>query len=159
MNSSEENLVVEVRFEIEKDAEGYPKSRDYEALLCKPLNSDCSVCVVANVPFYLRDVAYGDTIRTKDDSSGSLRFGLIIRRSGYSVYRIFLHDATKKENLINQLLDFGALVEQDGDLIAFALPPDANADAVVDRVLEGKHEGWWGAQDGYIHEPPNAGST
>ena len=64
MAPARENLVVEVVFQIEKDAEGYPKSRNFEALLCKPLDAECSLCVVNSVPFYLRNVAYGDTIET-----------------------------------------------------------------------------------------------
>jgi hypothetical protein len=92
MNSAQENLVVEVRFEIEKDSYGYPKSRDAELLRCRPLTVDCSLCTVENVPFFLRDVAYGDTISTAIDSAGCLKFAAIIKRGGYSVYRIIVHD-------------------------------------------------------------------
>lgn len=147
-----ENLVVEVVFQIDKDAEGYPKSRDFEALLCKPLNAECSLCVINSVPFYLRNVAYGDTIRTKDDATNSLSFERVVRRGGYSVYRVLLHDAAKKHDLINRLVEFDVLVEQDGNLIAFAVPPTADSEAIVDYVLEGKRKGYWGAQDGYVSD-------
>jgi Domain of unknown function (DUF4265) len=152
MSSTHETLVVEVWFEVEKDADGYPKSRDQEALLCKPLNADCTLCVAASVPFYLRNVAYGDTISTEQDPSGSLRFKEIMKRGGYSIYRILLHDTAKKDQLIAKLLDFGVLLERDGNLIAFAVPPTANSDAIVDYILAGKKKGIWGAQDGYIFE-------
>jgi uncharacterized protein DUF4265 len=152
MSSSEETLVVEVRFEIEKDAEGYPKSRDSEALLCKPLNPECSLCVVASVPFYLRNVAYGDTVSTEEDPPGYLQFKEVVERSKYSVYRILLHDSTKKDEVISKLLDFEVLLEQDGNLIAVAVPPEADSDGIVDYILEGKRNGLWGAQDGYIFE-------
>ena len=152
MNSSQETLVVEVRFEIEKDSEGYPKSRDAEELLCKPLNPECSLCIVASIPFYLRNVAYGDTISTEEDPSGCLRFKDIVARGGYSVYRIFLHDSTKKDALISKLLDLDVLLERDGNLIAIAVPPTADTDAIVDYILKGKSEGFWGAQDGYVVE-------
>jgi len=151
MSSSQKDFVVEVRFEIEKDAEGYPKSRNAEALLCKPLNPDCSLCVVASVPFYLKNVAYGDTITTRDKPSG-LEFGEVVKRSGYSVYRVLLHQTDKKEELTNKLLDLDVLLEQDGNLIAIAIPPAADSDTVVDYVLEGKRKGFWGAQDGYVFE-------
>jgi len=152
MSASEEDIVVEVRFEIEKDSEGFPKSRDAELLRCKPSNPECSTCVVVSVPLYLRNVAYGDTISTVDSPSGSLEFGKVLNRGGYSVYRILLHDPSKKNALIDKLLNFGVLLERDDNLIAIAAPPNADVDAIVDYLLEGKQEGFWGLQDGYIHE-------
>lgn len=158
MNSSSEgDLVVEVRFEIEKDAEGYPRSRDSEALLCKPIDAECKSCVIASVPFYLRNVAYADTIKTREDPPGFLKFGEVAKRGGYSVYRILLHDQGKKDELISRLLDFDVLVEQDGNLIAIAVPPNSDSDAIVDYILGGKQRGFWGAQDGYIFETPEDG--
>ncbi len=154
MSSSQEGLVVEVRFDIEKDAEGYPPSRDAEVLLCKPLNPECSVCAVASIPFYLRNVAYGDTISTRDNPLGYLEFKEVVQRSGYSVYRILLHDSTKKDELIHRLLDLDVLLGQDGNLIAIAVPPSADTDAIVDYILDGKRSGFWGAQDGFVFEEP-----
>jgi hypothetical protein len=152
MSAVEETLVVEVVCPIEKDPNGYPKSRDFEALLCRPLDAECSECAVASVPFYVRNIAYGDTISTEEYPENILRFKKVIRRSGYSVYRILLHDSSKREELIRKLLDSDALVEQDGGLIAFAVPPTTNSDSLIDYVLKGKREGLWGAQDGYIFE-------
>ena len=152
MNSEPEQLVVEVRFEIEKDAEGYPKSRDAEALLCKPLNPECSVCVVVSVPFYLRNVAYGDTITTTDDSAGCLQFKEIVKRSGYSIYRVLLHDLSKKDELIEKLLSFDTVLEQDGSLIAFAVPQAVDSAGIVEYLLKEKQKGYWGVQDGFIFE-------
>jgi hypothetical protein len=152
MGSVPQDLVVEVRFKIEKDADGNPKSRDCEALLCKPLNPECSVCVVASVPFYLRNVAYGDTISTRASPSSYLEFGEVMKRGGYSVYRILLHDLTKKDQLRSKLLDMDVLLEQDGNLIAIAVPPPADSEAIVNCVLQGRRDGFWGAQDGYVFE-------
>lgn len=150
----EDPLVVEVRFSIEKDHEGYPSSRDSEALLCKPLDAECTECVVASVPFYLRNVAYGDTIKVEEGPTRCLEFKEILKRGGFSVYRILLHDSTKREVVITKLLEFDTLLEQSGDLIAIAVPPTANVDAIVDYLLDGKREGFWGTQDGYIFEKP-----
>jgi len=149
-SSEEEQLVVEVTFKIDKDADGFPKSRDSEALLCKPLDAECSTCIVQSVPFYLRTVAYGDIISTQEDQSGALQFGKIVKRGGYSIYRVLLYDISQKDALISRLLDLGALLEQDGSLIALAVLPDANSSAIVDFILEGKQAGFWGAQDGYV---------
>src|SRR5262249_48324624 len=153
MSSTKDRYVVEVTFEIEKDAEGFPKSRDAVALLGEPLNVDCSLCKVASVPFYLRNVAYGDTISTKDyQPDHMLQFGEVVKRGGYSVYRILLHDLAIKDEVIRKLLDLDALLEQEDNLLAIAVPPTADLDAIVDYILEGKHKGLWGAQDGYVFE-------
>ena len=42
-------------------------------------------------------------------------------------------------------------LSKDGDLIAIAVPT-ADTDAIVDYILKGKREGFWGAQDGYVVE-------
>lgn len=152
MGSSGERLVVEVRFEIEKDVDGYPKSRDAEALLCEPLDPECSRCVVVSVPFYLRNIAYGDTISAEENRTGGLNFKEVLARGGYSIYRILIHNLSKKDELMAKLLGLDALVEQDGNLIAVAVPPTAKLDVIVDYILTGKKAGWWGAQDGYIAE-------
>jgi hypothetical protein len=152
MNSTNDNLVVEVVFDIEKDAEGYPKSRDVEAVLCKPVDRECSTCVVDSIPFYLRNVAYGDTIKTKNDEAGNLAFAEIVKRGGYSVYRILLRDPAKKDEVIANLLELGALVEKDNNLIAIAVSPATNPDPIVDYIVEGKRKHFWGAQDGFIFE-------
>ena len=151
-----DNVVVEVWFQIEKDAEGYPKSRDAEGLLCKPLDVECSQCQVNSIPFYLNSVAYGDTISTSAHPGGYLQFKEVLKRGGYSIYRIFLHDSTNKERWITELLDFDVLLEQDGNLIAMAVAPSVDSDALVDYILAGKAKGLWGAQDGYILEEPDA---
>jgi hypothetical protein len=152
MDPPEEQLVIEVRFKIQKDAEGFPKSRDYELLLCRPQDPECTQCVIASVPFYLNDVAYGDTITTREGSRGELEFGEVAQRGGYSTYRIYLHDQSKRDEFITKLLDLGAVVEQNVNLIAAAIPLSTDSDAVVDYILEGKEKGFWGAQDGFIFE-------
>lgn len=151
------DAVVEVRFEIVKDADGYPESRDAEALLCKPLDARCKTCVIQSVPFFLKDVSYGDTIGTTLDSEGCLCFKVLMRRGGYSVYRLFLHDPSHKEVVIRELLELDVLVESKGNLVAVAVPPTADSDTLVDYILAGKDRGTWGAQDGYIYEPADAG--
>jgi Domain of unknown function (DUF4265) len=147
-----DSLVVEVTFPIEKDSEGFPKSRDFEALLCTPLDPESSKCQVASVPFFLSNVAYGDTISTTTDRLGNLQFGSVLKRGGYSVYRVLVHDQYEGDAPISKFLDLDALVERNGNLIAIAVPPTKGADAVVDLILEGKRKGIWGAQDGYIHD-------
>lgn len=115
MSSSEEEIRLEVVFEIEKDANGFPKYRDYELLLCKPLDADCTQCVIASVPFYLNIVTFGDTISTRETPEGNLEFVEVVQRSGYSICRIYLHDQSKRDEFIAKMLSLDSLIEQNGD--------------------------------------------
>jgi len=51
-------------------------------------------------------------------------------------------------------LDLDVLLGQDGNLIAIAVPPSADTDAIVDYILDGKRSGFWGAPDGFVFEEP-----
>lgn len=148
--TQDQHARVEIWFQIEKDAEGYPRTRDSEGLLCRPLNPECSECEVSSVPLYLRNVAYGDLITTKRNPAGYLEFEKVIKRGGYSIYRLFLHDSDRKAEWIAALLEFDVLMEQDRHLIAIAVPPDVDSESLITYMLDGKSRGWWGAQDGYI---------
>jgi len=98
----------------------------------------------------LKNIAYGDLITTKKNPAGYLEYNDVIKRGGYSIYRLLLHDSERKSEWIAALLDFDVLLEHDKDLIAIAVPPDINSDSLVDYILDGKSHGWWGAQDGFI---------
>ena len=148
--TQDQAATVEVWFQIEKDAEGYPRTRDSEGLLCRPLNPECSECEVGSVPFYLRNIAYGDLITTKTNPAGYREFEKVIKRGGFSIYRLLLHDSSRKAEWVAAFLEFDVLLEHDEDLIAIAVPPDADSEGLVTYILDGKSRGWWGAQDGYI---------
>jgi hypothetical protein len=61
-----------------------------------------------------------------------------------------LHDVSRLDEVQEKLLDFGVLLERDDSLIAIAVPPDVDSDALVDYIIKGKQLGLWGSQDGYI---------
>src|ERR1700689_1087113 len=133
-----DNPVVEVWFPIEKDAEGFPKTRELEALLYNPLKPDCSICTVASIPFYVQAVAFGDTITTISKTRGQLDFAEIVSRTGYSTYRILLRSLAQSDDVLKKLLDFGVMIERVGNLVAIAAPPSGDADAALDYILERK---------------------
>jgi hypothetical protein len=143
-------MIAEVWFPIQKDEDGYPKSRDSEGLRCEISDERSEVAEVQSVPFYLKDVAYGDTIRIKNNPAGYREFDSIVRRGGCIVYRLLLHDVSRLDEVQEKLLDFGVLLERDDSLIAIAVPPDVDSDALVDYIIKGKRLGLWGSQDGYI---------
>ena len=143
--------LVKVRFKIKKDADGFPETRDWEDLNCV---QNGSVCEVRSIPFYLRDVAYGDKVRVRNEEDGNLEVDSFQSRGGYSVFRLWLRD--EKENrlkVVKELVDLGLLVEWDGRLIALAVPPTRNLDEVISYIMAGKASGRWGAQDGFVFEP------
>ncbi len=145
------NLVVEVWFNIRKDRDGFPKSRSREALLCKPENPECSICRIASVPFYLKEVSYGDQIATTTKELGVLEFDRVLARGGYSTCRILLHNSSSKQQVVGTLLEMDAVVEIEDDLIAVGIP-HTNADEIYDYIVQGKDSGMWGAQDGYLYD-------
>ena len=143
-------MIAEVWFPIQKDSDGYPKSRDSEGLRCEIGDERSELGEVQSVPFYLKDVAYGDTIRIKKNPAGYREFAGVEHRGGYSVYRLLLHDSKRKAEVIERLLDFGVFLEHEGDLIAIAARRNVDSEALVGYIVAGKQANLWGAQDGYI---------
>jgi hypothetical protein len=95
------------------------------------------------VPFYLKEVAYRDIVRIKRNPAGYREFEGVERRSGCSVYRLLVHDATRLDEVQEKLLDFGVFLERDDSLIAIAVPPDVDSDALIAYSIEGKRSGFW----------------
>jgi hypothetical protein len=143
-------MIAEVWFSIQKDADGYPKSRDSEGLRCELDDDRSETAEIKSVPFYLKEVAYGDTIRIKKNPAGYREFDSVLQRGGCSVYRLLVHDLSRLAEVQERLLNFGVFLERDDALIAIAAPADVDSDALVDYILEGKRAGLWGSQDGYI---------
>ena len=143
-----ENL-VEVWFKITHDAEGFPKTRDWEGLQCLQMGN---VYEVKSVPFYLKEVAYGDRVFVRKTEKGYLEFESVESRGGYSVFRLWLREEENPSEVVKELLALGLLVEREGRLIAVAVPPQKNLDHVVSYILAGKDSERWGAQDGFVVE-------
>ena len=138
---------VEVWFKIKKDAEGFPKTRDWELLKCIKLGN---VYEVASVPLYLRDIAYGDRVSVIKTKEGRLEFQAVERRGGYSVFQLWLRRGQKDVlPTLKELVDLGLLVEWEGRLLAIAVPPEKDLDQIVSYIRAGKKSGRWGVQDGF----------
>lgn len=142
-----ENL--EVWFRIPKDADGYPKTREWEGLLCVKQEEGYRI---ASVPFYVNEVAYGDIVCASPAPEGFLRYERVVERGGYSVYRLLLADDREADAVVDELVEMDCLVERDGRFVALAVSSGDRQDRVVDFIISGKSSGRWGAQDGYIAE-------
>jgi hypothetical protein len=145
--------MVEVWFKIKKDFDGFPKTRDWEGLQCRQKGN---IYEVRSVPFYLKEVAYGDRVFVRKNQKGYLEFESVESRGGYSVFRLWLlREEDNALQVVKELVDLGLLVERDGRLIAMSVPPTRNVDQIVSYILAGKASGRWGAQDGYLFESGN----
>lgn len=147
--------LVKVRFRIKKDADGFPKTRDWEELNClRKMNS----YQVRNVPFYLSDVAFGDEVSVRTSVNGYLEFQSVERRGGYSVFRLLLRE--KEGNplyVVRELVDLGLQVEFEARLIAIAAPPAIDADDIYSYIKAGKKSRRWGFQSGYQYHLEQVG--
>jgi Domain of unknown function (DUF4265) len=141
---------VEVWFPIEKDAEGFPKSRDWEGLWSTPVNDGF---VVENVPFYLKNVSKGDLIAA--EARDFLQFTEVLAHKGHNTYRLLMLEASenKVDEVISELEALGLTTElnETGTLLAVDVPPSVNQQQVDVYLLAGKEAGRWSMQDGYLN--------
>ena len=140
---------VEIWFKIQKDAEGNPKTQDWEDLWSLPLEG--GVFQVLSTPFYVTGVASGDIVSAVRNDEGWYRFEAVVSRSGNSNFRIFLHDgvALNRDLIVQVLQELGCHVECTHDrLIALDVPADREAE-VWDYLQAGVARDDWGLQVGF----------
>lgn len=115
---------VQVWFRIEKDEDGYPRSKNWEQLLAWPVLESDRCFRIESIPFFVKGISRGDIVAAKvsennDVQEGEfLEFESIVERGGHNTYRLLLRerysnepDLTKKELLSKGL----ALEVADGD--------------------------------------------
>ncbi len=140
---------IEVWFRIEKDAEGYPKSQDWEELWASPVEG--GGFRLDSTPFFVRDIAAGDVISAVETEEGRYRFERVISRSGNSNFRIWLHDSMvqEREKIVQTLRDLGCHVEVTLErLIAIDVPAGRENDA-WGFLQAGVSRDDWGLQVGF----------
>lgn len=145
-------MIIETWFPVRKDSDGFPKSRDWEALRCEVDDAQSEIGQLQSIPFYLKEVAYGDWVRMKMTSGGHLEFDRVERRGGYSVYRILLLDDTRTDEVQKALLHFGVLLERDRNLnlFAIAVPPNIDSNPLHNYLDSAERLGLLSTQDGYV---------
>jgi len=143
--STAENHVVEVWFHIEKDEDGYPESKDWEALLCSCLVSSDQF-QVKSIPFYVKGIAVADTVSATEAEEGYYKFDRIVSRGGHATYRLFVEKSA--ESVEQELEGLGCDVEKTakGKLLAVDVPTDRK-DQVRDYLFEGRRLGRWEIQE------------
>ena len=97
---------VEIWFPIEKDAEGYPQSQDWEQLWSWPTEGGYRI---DNIPFFVDGIACGDIVSAIKADKGWYCFDAVVARSGNSTYRCWLADELeeKSEDVLTDLRGLG----------------------------------------------------
>ena len=141
--------LVEVWFRIEKDGDGYPKTRSWEGMLSHRTKEGF---VLESVPFYLRNVSRGDTVTAIQEDF--LRFSEVIARGGHNTYRLLMSDVpeSETEQAIADLDRLGLTVERSENkiLLAVDVPPSVNQQGIDGYLVEHQGLGRWQMQDGFL---------
>jgi Domain of unknown function (DUF4265) len=77
--------LVEIWFNIEKDADGYPESKSREGLLASHQGENFRI---ESVPFYLKNVSRGDVVSATHGEL--LEFHNVVERGGHNTCRLLI---------------------------------------------------------------------
>jgi hypothetical protein len=155
-----DEYTVEIWFPLQKDADGYPRSKQWEQLLGHPLIDRDDYFQIESVPFYLTSVSRGDIVkalitRNKELSDDEIfEFDHVIDRGAHNTYRLLLTDKRPGDPEVTEaeLLRMGLVIEsQDGDFFAVDVPPSVDQTAVDNYLVREAEQGRWSLQDGYLH--------
>lgn len=153
------DYTVEIWFRIEKDKQGYPRTRVWEQLLAQPIVERVDYFQIESIPFYLKDVSRGDVVRTKITENGEIQdgevfeFDGIVQRGGHNTYRLLLKQKHPDDPAFteNELLSKGLLIEvKHEDFFAVDVPPSLDQQAIDRYLVTESESGRWGLQDGYL---------
>ena len=109
---------------------------------------------IRSVPFYAKDLGYGDVVTTVPKDQGEVVERVTIR-SGHSTYRLFLQKSVAFDSPTFQrhwepILALGCTMERATErLIAVDVPPNAPIHAVYRLLEQGEHDGAWEFEEGY----------
>lgn len=141
--------MAEVWFKIEKDADGYPETKEWEGLRALP---EGNYFRITSVPFYLKNVSRGDLVSVAEKDF--LTFDRVIERGGHNTYRLLLTDRHPNDPIftVDELTKMGLAVEEEhGKLLAVDVPPSVDQDAIDKYLIAGADSGRWEMQDGYLN--------
>ena len=133
MNDNDPKSYVKIEFELEnEDGTG-----DVETLWALPVEGGYRL---DNIPFYAREVAWGDVVRAIPDDEGWLRFEALVVPSGHSTVRLWFARACDVLGVRNALRELGCGSELDLDrLVAVDIPAEVDY-ARIRRFLDEKEK-------------------
>lgn len=139
--------LVEIWFQIDKDKDGYPKSKSWEGMLAEPKEEGFEL---VSIPFYLKHVSRGDIVAA--DQAEFLKFRNVIAHSGHNTYRLLLTPPIDPNGVLKELLGLGVGVEStnDGMLLAVDVPPTIDQSYIDSFLAAHANAGRWEMQDGFL---------
>ena len=156
---------VEIWFRLEKDEDGYPRSKDWEQLLAWPVLESDRYFLIESIPFFVRGIARGDIIKAKVSENSEVQegeffeFESIVERGGHNTYRLLIREnhttdlGLTKEELLGKGLAFEI---EDNDFFAVDVPPSVNQKEIDDFLIAEAEAGRWGLEDGFVQTTPDS---
>ena len=127
---------TEVRFPVPREGEGYPPT-DWEWIWCQ--RTEYGTFMVDNVPFFARDVSFGDEIEA-ENQEGLLTFKAVIEKSTNSTIRVMVHNQERTPAIREEIDRLGCQTELSDIPGLFAVSmPLAHAEKTLeclDRLAE-----------------------
>lgn len=144
---------VRVEFQLDHGDDGWPPVAT-ERLWAVPLEG--GVVRIDNVPWFVRNLASGDIVRTTTDSDGGLWAAERIQWSGHCTVRVVpLSDgalAGNRQAVLDAFTPLGVEgegIEQFG-LVALDVPPTVDLGEVKRLLDQGAENGWWDYEEGCV---------
>jgi uncharacterized protein DUF4265 len=140
---------VEVWVRIQKDADGYPESQDWEDLWASPLGA--GRVRIESIPFFAKGVAQGDIFTTSLSDQGITTLDNIVERGGHSTFRIWLDEecVATPDKIMQDLKAIGARTELTLERLIAVDVPAVCEPTVWEYLKGGEDRGNWGLQVGY----------
>ena len=150
---------VEIWFRIEKDKDGYPRSKHWEQLLAWPVLERDDYFCIESIPFFIKGISRGDIVHAKASEDKEIQegalfeFSSVVERGGHNTYRLLLRNKRPNDPELTEmeLLAKGMAVEiEDEDFFAVDVPPSINQKEIDDYLISEAESGRWGLQDGFV---------
>ncbi|GLY19774.1 hypothetical protein Kisp01_67880 [Kineosporia sp. NBRC 101677] len=144
---------VKVRFELEPD-EGWPPVES-EGLWAEPLGG--GRFRIDNAPWFVPDLAAADVVEAVADSDGVLWATRKIAHGGRLAVQVIPFRSGPLNGDLQAVLDMFVPLGVSGEgaaptfhLVALDISPDADLQAIVDRLREGERDGSWEYSEGCV---------
>lgn len=119
-----------------------PEPGCYEQLWCRQINENLfELCCI---PFFLYDVALGDTVRTSPQSGRRYVVSGVLDSAGRSVFRVHFEQSTlgNRDDVVARLTEMGALLEwSSGSLLAVDARDEAHGQEIADYLFDQENGG------------------
>lgn len=143
---------VRVFFDLPKDEDGYPYV-GAESMWARPY-MEPDLFVLHNIPFFVRGVAEGNTIRVAADDTGKLWATEQVAWSGNCTIRVFPLPALTGglQAVVDAFapLDVGAEGSGQFGVVALNVPQAADLREVRRLLHQGSDEGWWDYEEACV---------